>query len=122
MSRRYRWLPLMLLTFAVGIAAPACTGALFSAHIDLGRSPQQRAYDEGYRQGVEHGRDDARHRRSSAYDRDREYRNADRGYHREDGDRDTYREAFRQGFRTGYEEAFTQARDADDRDRNRDRR
>jgi flagellar biosynthesis/type III secretory pathway protein FliH len=119
MLKGYRWLAPVMLALGVGISAPACSGALFSAHVNFGQDVHQRAYDEGYRQGVNHGRDDAQHRRSAAYDRDKEYRNADRGYRREDGDRDGYRDAFREGFRAGYEEAFRQARDADDRDRRR---
>ena len=119
MLKRYRWLPPMLLAVGVWIATPACAGLIVSTRGPYGQNVQRRAYDEGYRKGVERGRDDARQRRQESYERDKEYRNGDRGYRREDGDRNAYREVFRQGFRTGYTEAFRQQRDVDDRNRRR---
>ena len=38
--------------------------------------------------------------------KDDEFRDADEGYHRGDGDPESYREAFRRGFVVGYSEAY----------------
>jgi hypothetical protein len=119
MLKSYRLLPVMLLVLGAWIATPACAGRIFVARGDARHNVQQHAYDEGYRRGLDRGRDDARHRRALEYERHNEYRNSDGGYRREDGNRDAYREVFRQGFRAGYTEAFRQQRDAGDRDRRR---
>ncbi len=120
MLKKYRWLAPMLLALGVWIATPACAERIHSGRGNYRRDVQRRAYEEGHRKGFDSGRDDARHGRSQPYERYKEYRNADGGYRRDDGDRDTYRERFRQGFRDGYTEAFKQQRrDADDRDRRR---
>src|SRR5262249_32095042 len=66
----------------------------------------RRAYDVGYREGLEHGRDDARRGRDYAYAHDPEYRDADRGYDRRYGNREDYRRAFRQGYQAGYNEGY----------------
>jgi hypothetical protein len=71
---------------------------------------QRRAYDEGYRAGLDHGRSDARDGRSFNYTRHNDYRNADRGYGRSFGDRGSYRGVFRQGFAAGYTEAYRSTR------------
>jgi hypothetical protein len=64
------------------------------------------AYDEGFRQGVKEGEKDARHGDRFAYQDEREYQRADRGYNRSYGDRDRYRQIFRDGYANGYSEAF----------------
>jgi hypothetical protein len=67
----------------------------------------RRAYDNGYREGLERGRDDARRRRAFSFERYDEYRNADRGYRRGDGiGRDQYRQMYRDGFRAGYTQSY----------------
>ena len=67
---------------------------------------QQRAYSNGYKEGIEHGRSDARRGRSFDYRRHDEFRDADEGYSRRDGDREYYRATFRRGFVAGYDEAY----------------
>jgi hypothetical protein len=64
------------------------------------------AYDEGYRQGAKEGEKDARRGDRFAYQDEREYRRADRGYNRSFGDRDRYRQVFRDGYATGYSDSF----------------
>jgi hypothetical protein len=122
MSRMSRVLPAALVAGGLLISAPACSADIYASrrgpYVDIGR----RAYDNGYRQGVEEGRDDARHHRSFSLDRHGDYRSADRGYRRADGERDPYREGFRRGFTTGYRDAFGRysrddRRDWDGRDR-----
>jgi hypothetical protein len=63
------------------------------------------AFDNGYRSGLDRGRDDARHQRYD-YSRHDEYRNADWGYERSYGDRTQYRDAFRRGFMSGYDDGY----------------
>ena len=64
------------------------------------------AYANGYRRGVENGAADARSRRPFDFRREREYRDADRGYDRRYGSRDEYRRMFRNGFEAGYAEGY----------------
>jgi hypothetical protein len=91
MLNRYRFFSAVLL--AVGVTAgSACASPLYASR--------------GYREGLSHGRNDARSGRSFSYERDAEYRDGDRGYRREYGDRNEYRRSFRQGFQAGYTEAF----------------
>jgi hypothetical protein len=63
------------------------------------------AFDNGYRSGLDRGRDDARNRRYD-YGRHDAYRSADSGYERSYGDRDQYRDAFRRGFVSGYDDGY----------------
>lgn len=98
-----------LLAAGIGIGAPACaahayyeTGQPRYAPDDFAR----RAYDNGFRDGARHGADDARSRRDYRFDRDRDFRRGDDGYHREFGDRDFYRREFRRGYEAGYADGY----------------
>ena len=64
------------------------------------------AYDQGYRQGIREGEKDARRGDQFAYQDEREFRRADRGYHRSFGDRERYRQVFRDGYAAGYSDAY----------------
>jgi hypothetical protein len=64
------------------------------------------AFDNGYRDGVERGRADARARRAFDPERHRQYRSADRGYNRRFGSKLEYQDDYRDGFRAGYREAY----------------
>jgi len=108
MSKTYRYLPILLLAAGVALASPACTaqiygvrGGNYSGEID------RRAYDAGFRAGVDAGRNDARRGRDFSYQRHDEYRDAGLSYRREEGDRDRYRRSYREGFQAGYTEAFS---------------
>ena len=70
------------------------------------RELERRAYDEGFRQGIEDGRSDARKNRRYEPARHGEWRDADRGYHREYGEREFYRRSFRNGYEAGYAQAY----------------
>jgi hypothetical protein len=61
-----------------------------------------RGYSDGYRQGLDDGRDRDR------YDPvgHRDYRNADQGFYGSYGSRDAYRNNYRAGYRQGYEEGY----------------
>ncbi|MEN3332877.1 MAG: hypothetical protein V7641_2242 [Blastocatellia bacterium] len=73
---------------------------------DLYRIAQQ----NGYREGLRQGRDDASRRRNSNYENDRLFRDALSGYRSEFGNREDYRRAYREGFRQGYEEGYRNRR------------
>ena len=92
--------------WVAGVGPGVFSGDLYDdtrrAYVDIGR----RAYDNGYSQGFEDGRDDARRRRPFSLERHGEYRDAERGYRRGYGERDPYRVGFRRGFEAGYRDAF----------------
>jgi hypothetical protein len=71
-----------------------------------GRDIERRAYDYGYREGLQQGNSDARRNRSFSPESHSEFRNADDGYSRSDGDRSFYRQNYRQGFQVGYRESY----------------
>ncbi len=108
MANRYQFLPAMLLALGVWIATPACAAQMYGyrGDRDAYRELERHAYDNGFREGVEEGQNDARRHRDFSYQRHDEYRDADQGYQRGDGDRDLYRRSYRQGFQAGYREAY----------------
>jgi hypothetical protein len=112
MQRAHRYFSALLLVIGVGIATPACAAQTYQygypggRNGGYGRELERHAYENGYRDGVQEGQNDARRGRDFSYSRHNEYRDADDGYRRGTIDRDTYRRAFRQGFQTGYSESF----------------
>jgi hypothetical protein len=93
------------------LAAPACAArSSYSIRGNYAPDFERRAYQNGFDEGVRHGGRDARDRRSAAFDRDNDYRDADRGYHRGDGERELYRRSFREGYRAGYSQGFEHRR------------
>jgi len=108
MVRAHRLLTAGLLAAGVWVATPACASGYYASYGGQRdyRDFERAAYDNGYREGLRHGTDDARDRRDFRIDRDRDYRRADDGYHREYGDRDFYRRAFRRGYEAGYREGY----------------
>ena len=63
-------------------------------------------YDNGYRDGVEKGREDAGDRDSFDPVRHSWYRNGERGYNSRYGSRETYKLTYRDGFEAGYEQGY----------------
>jgi len=63
-------------------------------------------YDNGYRDGLEKGREDAGDRDSYDPVRHNWYRSGDRGYNSRYGTKDSYKLAYRDGFEAGYEQAY----------------
>ena len=63
-------------------------------------------YDNGYRDGLEKGREDAQDRDSYDPVRHSWYRSGDRGYNSRYGTKDSYKLAYRDGFEAGYEQAY----------------
>jgi hypothetical protein len=103
----YRLFSAVLLAGGVLTASAACAsqGAFYGYQRDY-RNFERRAYDNGYREGLEHGEKDARRGRDFAYAHDSEYRDADHGYNRSYGSIDAYRRVFRQGYTDGYTEGY----------------
>jgi hypothetical protein len=64
------------------------------------------AQENGYRDGLRQGQDDANRRRRYDYNDDSRYRDASSGYRSEYGNRDAYRQEYREGFKRGYDEGY----------------
>ena len=67
-------------------------------------------YDNGYRDGLEKGREDARDRDSFDPVRHSWYRSGDRGYNSRYGTRESYKLTYRDGFEAGYDQAYRSLR------------
>jgi hypothetical protein len=110
MAKAHRYVPALLLAVGVAVATQACAARTYGypggGYGGYGRDLERRAYENGYREGVEEGQNDARHNRDFSYQRHNEYRDADGGFHRSDGDINLYRRSFRSGFQTGYSESY----------------
>jgi hypothetical protein len=105
----HRYLAGGALVLAIVIAAPACaTGAYYGARPGVDYRDMDRwAYENGLRDGRQHGERDARARRSYRVDRDREYRVADNGFYRRGGyPLYQYQQMFRQGYEVGYDQGY----------------
>lgn len=63
-------------------------------------------YDNGYRDGLEKGREDARDRDSYDPVRHSWYRNGERGYNSRYGTKESYKLTYRDGFEAGYEQGY----------------
>jgi flagellar biosynthesis/type III secretory pathway protein FliH len=63
------------------------------------------AYENGYREGAKEGERDGR-RGTFGFQDERTFQRADKGYHREFGDRERYRQSFRNGYVEGYRAAY----------------
>lgn len=100
------------LALGVLVSAPACAtngygyGRGYPDARDY-RELDRRAYDNGFRDGVQNGEHDARDRRDFRVDRDHDYRSADDGFYRQGGyGRDQYQRMFRRGYEAGYEQGY----------------
>ena len=69
----------------------------------------RRAYDNGYRNGLTRGEEDAQTGRTFSFARNPDYRDADLGYRPGAIDLREYQRAFRQGFEAGYSDAYDRA-------------
>lgn len=72
------------------------------------RGYQEPAAARGYSDGFDRGREDARGNERYDPARHGDYRDADEGYQREYGSKDTYRNNYRAGFRQGYDDGYRQ--------------
>lgn len=92
---------------------------------DAGRYPARRgdarlesaAAENGYRDGLVKGREDANDGDSFDPNRHAWYRSADRGYESRYGSRESYRTEYRRGFRQAYDQAYANGRSSGSRSR-----
>ena len=111
MARAFRHIPALIFAAGVALTSTACADVVYGSGYPrgggvYGRDLERRAYDNGFREGVEEGQNDARHNRDYSPQRHSEYRDADDGYRRNEGDRDYYRRSYRQGFEAGYRDSY----------------
>lgn len=109
--------PLLVFVFAslVALTTPACAalpnyyGVSEPRVVGARDARDARAYDLGYREGFQLGRDDARRGRPFDYTRHREYReNGHRSRERDDPGARRFRRLYRDGFARGYNDAYRQ--------------
>jgi hypothetical protein len=94
----------------LGSAAGPGAGAARSRYTDAPVSQydvRRSAYDEGYREGIRTGEQDARRGDRFDYQDEGDFRRGDKGYHRSYGDRERYRQIFRDGFASGYSDGYS---------------
>ena len=78
------------------------TGDYGSGRYDI----YQVAQDQGYRDGIQRGAEDARDGDRYNPEGTSQYKDGDRGYRSEYGNREEYRRVYRDSFRRGYDEAY----------------
>ena len=112
--KRFFLVPILGLA-TLAAAAPAraqSTGWLDIARPSYGGERQsyydarRTAYDNGYREGLKEGEKDGRRNERFAYQDERTFQRADKGYHREYGNEERYRQSFRTGYTAGYSDAY----------------
>jgi hypothetical protein len=109
MTKLTRYLPALLLAGAA-IGSTACTAGVYDRGYPRGGYPVyrgvSRAQEIGYRDGMQAGRDDARHRERFDPGRARRYREGDHDYDRRYGSRDEYAREYRGAFERGYRDGY----------------
>jgi hypothetical protein len=114
MTKLFRYLPMLALTAGVAIASPACAARVYDTGYPRAGYPPPPPSREviaaaartGYRDGVDAGRDDARHRDRFDPARARRYRDGDHDYDRRYGSRDEYKREYRSAFERGYRDGY----------------
>ena len=117
MTKLIRAIPVLLVAGAA-MSATACATGGYDNGYPRGSYPVYRgvgrAQEVGYRDGIDAGRNDARHRERFDPVRARRYRSADHDYDRRYGSRDDYARDYRASFERGYREGYSAVR-RDDR-------
>jgi hypothetical protein len=99
----------------VALALSACAHAQSAGWRDPDRlgyaqrsyaDAQRVAYDNGLREGLKRGENDGRRNDVFAYQDERTFQRADKGYHREYGPLERYRQSFRSGYAAGYSDGY----------------
>ena len=109
MVKVYRYLPVLLLAVGVCVATTACADQLYGYGGNGrggGRDIERRAYDYGYREGLQEGQNDARDRQRFDPVRAKRYRDGDHDYDNRYGSRDVYKREYRSAFEQGYREGY----------------
>ena len=114
MTKMNRYLSALLLAGGVALASPACAARIYDTGYPRGGYPPPRggayvslAERNGYRDGLDAGRDDARHRERFDPVRARRYREGDHDYDRRYGSRDEYKRDYRAAFERGYRDGYS---------------
>lgn len=81
-------------------------GGIFNRGGVFGRATSM-ATDIGYQDGLEKGVNDARQNKSFKPERHDSYKDADHGYDRSYGDKESYKQEYRAAWMTGYREGFS---------------
>jgi hypothetical protein len=114
MKTSHRYLIAMLLALGAWVSTPACASSGgYPRDGYSNRRVERRAYDNGFRDGIRAGRDDARHHERFDPIRARRYREGDHDYDRRYGSQDDYRREYRAAFQQGYEQGYRQYRGRD---------
>ena len=114
MTNETRWLSTVALVATIGVASARASSVMYRGDADSRysayggdrRDVERIARQNGYHEGREAGEEDARHGRSLSFKRHGDWRDADKGYRHEYGDREFYRREFREGFQSGYTESY----------------
>jgi hypothetical protein len=114
MAKLFRYVPMLMLT-GVALASPACAARIYETGPRAVYVPPRGDYRaiaarSGYRDGIEEGRNDARHHERFDPVRSRRYRSGDRDYDRRYGSRDEFAREYRANFERGYREGYERAR------------
>lgn len=107
-----------LIALSMGAIVPATAFATSTSPLDRGAYQERRdgrefaaaAFRNGQRDGMEKGREDARHHRSPDVNRQKWFRSGDHDYNGRFGPRDAYRSEYRRGFEEGYRRAYEERR------------
>src|SRR5439155_920482 len=110
MANANRYFPALLLAAGVAVATPACAAQTYGypggGYGGYARDLERRAYDNGYREGVQEGRSDARDRERFDPIRAKRYREGDHDYDSRYGSREDYKREYRAAFEQGYREGY----------------
>jgi hypothetical protein len=77
-----------------------------SVYVNRHWAYQDVAYDIGYRDGLEQGEKDRKHKKDFRPEKNDRYEDADHGYHNEYGPKDEFKRQYRQAFLRGYEDGY----------------
>jgi hypothetical protein len=110
MKTSHQYLVTALLAMGAWVSTPACASSGYHQGRRAERRVERRAYDNGFRDGLVAGRDDARHHERFDPIRARRYREGDHDYDRRYGSRDDYRREYRAAFQQGYQQGYRQYR------------
>lgn len=107
--------------FLVPVLAIAVVGVAANLHAQSSRGDSRRAeygdrqsysdsrraaYDNGFREGAKQGEKDGRKGNVFAYQDEKTFQRADKGYSRDYGEIERYRQSFRSGYAAGYSESY----------------
>jgi hypothetical protein len=97
----------IFLVLVLAVAGMALArGDHYRIYSPYGRSTFDIGYENGYQDGFRHGEQDRYASVNYNYSHSREYKKAERGYHRSFGDKGEYRYGYRDGYVTGYNKGY----------------